>query len=303
MIRQLRILTVTVLISSGLLSIAPAWGQVLVSGFENDLGSTIGPNWNAPAAFAFTPIGATQGTSALEIKHPVQWNIQTFLTGGVPLAELAAQHNYYSIDITLADAIAFDGRSPSWRTAVLIFNSNTGGWLQTDIPLAVAPDDGSSVTTTGTVDLEASGVKAAAAQYVESGGGSGTWFELFLAFMGDDIGNSPLGDYNNNSLIDAADYSVWRDHLGGDMLANESVSYGIVDLEDYDEWKAHFGADYRVTTIIDNVRFSNTPPETLFGASVPEPSSALLAIGAAIAAGISRRMRAQPVLCSAGARA
>jgi hypothetical protein len=51
------------------------------------------------------------------------------------------------------------------------------------------------------------------------------------------------GDYNNDSIVDAADYVVWRRHLGTNSpLANETASLGIVDQEDFDEWRANFGA-------------------------------------------------------------
>jgi Concanavalin A-like lectin/glucanases superfamily len=50
------------------------------------------------------------------------------------------------------------------------------------------------------------------------------------------------GDYNDDGVVDAADYTSWRDNLGGSSIPNETVSLGVVDQEDYDEWKAHFGA-------------------------------------------------------------
>jgi predicted outer membrane repeat protein len=60
---------------------------------------------------------------------------------------------------------------------------------------------------------------------------------------------SPLpGDYNFNGIVDAADYSVWRDTLGSttDLRADSSgptvgTPNGIVDQADYDFWKSHFG--------------------------------------------------------------
>ena len=86
-----------------------------------------------------------------------------------------------------------------------------------------------------------------------------------------------IGDYNNNGVVDAADYTVWRDHLGGDgalLGANrDPLNMGNVSTADYNSWKSHFGA-------------------TLMGAgslatqqSVPEPTSLALAISDAIAAG------------------
>ncbi len=46
------------------------------------------------------------------------------------------------------------------------------------------------------------------------------------------------GDYNNNGVVDAADYVLWRN---GGPLANETASLGIVDQADYDAWRAAFG--------------------------------------------------------------
>lgn len=38
------------------------------------------------------------------------------------------------------------------------------------------------------------------------------------------------GDFNDDGRVDAADYTVWRDGLGGDYTAN-----------DYETWQSHFG--------------------------------------------------------------
>jgi hypothetical protein len=52
------------------------------------------------------------------------------------------------------------------------------------------------------------------------------------------------GDYNGNGFVDAADYTVWRSHLGQTFqLTNEGPSQtpGMVTPEDYSFWKTHFG--------------------------------------------------------------
>jgi hypothetical protein len=53
------------------------------------------------------------------------------------------------------------------------------------------------------------------------------------------------GDYNDNGSVDAADYTVWRDHLSQTSptytLPNEAATTGIVNQADYDSWKANFG--------------------------------------------------------------
>ena len=52
------------------------------------------------------------------------------------------------------------------------------------------------------------------------------------------------GDYNDNGVVDAADYVVWRDLLGSStQLENEGsgVTPGMVTPEDYTTWRANFG--------------------------------------------------------------
>ena len=71
------------------------------------------------------------------------------------------------------------------------------------------------------------------------------------------------GDYNEDGVVDAADFTVWRDSFGGTSLMNETVTLGIVDDADYDAWKANFGA---------------TASGELASPAVPEPSTWSLAL-------------------------
>lgn len=53
----------------------------------------------------------------------------------------------------------------------------------------------------------------------------------------------PTGDYNNNDVVDAADYTRWRDQLGQNVaLPNEApaTTTGMVTPEDYTAWKNAF---------------------------------------------------------------
>jgi hypothetical protein len=72
------------------------------------------------------------------------------------------------------------------------------------------------------------------------------------------------GDYNDDGVVNLADYTVWRDTLG-DQLARgtgaDGDGDGIVTLSDYNEWKAHFGEVASAATS---------------GSVVPEPQSVWL---------------------------
>ena len=49
------------------------------------------------------------------------------------------------------------------------------------------------------------------------------------------------GDYNSDSVVDAADYTVWRDNLGTtNSLPNDSIG-GTIGVAHYSQWKNNFG--------------------------------------------------------------
>lgn len=70
-----------------------------------------------------------------------------------------------------------------------------------------------------------------------------------------------VGDYNNDGMINAADYVVLRDQWGGSGMMNDSTPE-TVDQADYDAWFSAFGSTAGSGSIV---------------AAVPEPSSYLLA--------------------------
>lgn len=58
------------------------------------------------------------------------------------------------------------------------------------------------------------------------------------------VGGTHLGDYNRDGVVDAADYTVWRDSFGetGFQLAADGDGDGEIGAGDYDVWAAQFGA-------------------------------------------------------------
>lgn len=83
---------------------------------------------------------------------------------------------------------------------------------------------------------------------------------------------SPTGDYNGDGVVDAADYTVWRDTFGSNVASGTGADgdeSGTIDAGDYTFWSARYG-----TTV------------TSSATATPEPTSAavvslgLLALGA-----------------------
>lgn len=101
-------------------------------------------------------------------------------------------------------------------------------------------------------------------------GGTLTWdtSQLYTTGVISVVGPAAIpGDYNGNGIVDAADYTVWRDTLGStdDLRANGDDiggSAGVVDQADYLVWKTNFGA--------------HSGSGAGATAAVPEPHSVLL---------------------------
>jgi hypothetical protein len=51
----------------------------------------------------------------------------------------------------------------------------------------------------------------------------------------------PTGDYNNNGMVDAADFVAWRNNLGQNVTLPNDSSPGTVTPADFDVWRANFG--------------------------------------------------------------
>ena len=96
------------------------------------------------------------------------------------------------------------------------------------------------------------------------------WDTSQLSVDGSLCACAPLGtgDYNGNGVVDAADYTVWRDTLGSQVdLRGDGNGDGMVDEADYVFWKDRFG----------NVVGTGS------GAAVPEPTSVILVIAGLLA--------------------
>lgn len=102
-------------------------------------------------------------------------------------------------------------------------------------------------------------------------------FHLFYDPAGLVLATMPsfTGDYNANGVVDAADYTVWRDSLGmtGPGLPADSNRDGIIDIVDYLAWRVNFGA---------------IAPGSGSG-NVPEPSAGWILLSVATISAMGRR--------------
>ncbi len=102
-------------------------------------------------------------------------------------------------------------------------------------------------------------------------------------------------DFNGDGLIDAADYSVWRDTLGLAVAHGSGADAngdGIIDDTDYALWKADFGATFGI-----GAGGGGGASATSSGRSVPEPTTSMLAVFSSLSLMLffSRRRRVQLV--------
>ena len=77
-----------------------------------------------------------------------------------------------------------------------------------------------------------------------------------------------IGDYSGNGVVDAADYTVWRNHLGQSFdLPNRDPANGtgVISPADYTSWKSRFGS-------------AGSGASSASAGAVPEPKSAVLLI-------------------------
>ena len=49
------------------------------------------------------------------------------------------------------------------------------------------------------------------------------------------------GDYNNNGVVDAADYALWRNNVGTTNVLPNDPTGGTIGATQYNTWKANFG--------------------------------------------------------------
>jgi hypothetical protein len=204
------------------------------------------------------------------------------------------------------ETLTFDGYSVLSSTGALSGTgfSGLGGTWQTTTPTSsdalTQTNLAGSTTLAPTAEMSIGNITNSAALSAAAQAGLGVQFILAESLMPQDA----PGDYNNNGVVDAADYTMWRDNLDANLsLANENpnaTTPGVVDQEDYLFWVQQFGTvagpSAETTFRTGSVVFD--PPAVPGGGSlagtsaVPEPGTGLLClVGVAASLAVSRRRR------------
>jgi trimeric autotransporter adhesin len=92
----------------------------------------------------------------------------------------------------------------------------------------------------------------------------GTLYHGFVEYV---TSTALLGDYNGNGVVDAADYTKWRDTLGQNVAMGSGAdgdNSGKIDAGDYTVWKNNFG------------EHNGSGSLSAESQAVPEPTSAML---------------------------
>ncbi len=220
--------------------------------------------------FGSQPVSATfSGGSARIVGNPslyhtgsFSWEVPAGVTTVVQFSGLAETVEFFSLDTCTINA------------SVAAFDANEGqiGELFLTGSFSSPPGNFSNpLQFTGAI---------AKLEFRNPGSGS-AWI--------DDFGFSPLpevvlpGDYNQNDVVDAADYGVWRDSLGqtGSGLAADGSGNNLVDTDDYNVWRSHFGQTAGSGSGAANIANA--------GAVVPEPATLISAAVAVLAWAFPRR--------------
>ena len=154
--------------------------------------------------------------------------------------------------------IIYAARRPDGEIALMIINPNT---TTQAIPVTINgdsfADSGTQYLTSLTADPVQSTVTGLGNEFTAT-----VPARSIMTFV---IPPRLPGDFNGDHIVNAADYTVWRNGLGS-----------IYTLEQYDEWKSNFGA-------------TQPGSGSAAAASVPEPATLLLCVVGLLAAVVSHR--------------
>ena len=148
------------------------------------------------------------------------------------------------------------------------------GALSIDLATSSGLEQGGSIPFNATLDTSTPGEFSASFLLTLSGEDLPGEQQQFvgITLMGEVLAGGVAGDYNSDGVVDAADYTVWRDTLGSTAdLGADGDGNGTVDAADYTVWANNFGSGSSAAQ------------------AVPEPSALMLCGLLSIAFGLRGR--------------
>lgn len=237
-------------------------------GITNDYRAYPASGLIAPAASGVYAAGSTANTNA-------------FYTALFPAQSAPAVQQEISVDEYPFDAFNTQAGSTqpgsfgfAWQKVVITKSNNIVTWDINDTRIATV--DASALALGGSnIALGMSDVNATTARHPL------LVFTLIENLVVTDLPSNLQGDYSDNGFVDAADYTVWRDHLGEATeasLLDRGDGLNGVDEGDYNLWRNNFG--------------NGAGAAAIASAPIPEPSSwLLLALGASCCCRPARKVR------------
>jgi hypothetical protein len=178
----------------------------------------------------------------------------TGLTPGTPFAARTSDPDELEID-------TFLGWFNNLGELIEFHDDNDGDYLS--LIEGIVPENGElTFAVTGCCDDEFIG------QHLQSGA-YGLELELNPGSL--------IGDYNGDGKVSAADYTVWRDHVGAETLDNRDPdNFGPVDLTDFNSWIANYGNVIPENGAGSGTEFLSVKSAVSGSAAVPEPASLIV---------------------------
>ena len=232
----------------------------ILYGFESGTEGFFYPNFETQPSSSLAQVsgtGATEQSHSLAITKPTTpwtWDARVALTGDqleVLQNALLDNINDYTLemDVTyISDDLPSDLSSLEMH---LSMESNLDDWSQVESLAAISGVTNQTINIE--VPLSSFDLTAGLSTASFTIGFVGQWSSSQdatiyidrIALTDTTFVAPELGDFNGDGIVDAADYSLWRDNLG---LTDESkinfagVNDGVIDEEDYATWQANFGA-------------------------------------------------------------
>ena len=280
--------------SSGGYGTTYKYGQLVTSVSQLTPGDVIGYDWDGSGGGSMSGIDHTVvyiGNNLVDCHATSHLGVNWTLGGA---------NNYFFIHITLPDSIVPtkpSNVSPAANTSVsnltprLTANAFSDGAIgSTQVAAEWELFKGSTlVYDTGTDTTDLLGLTVPAGKL--SVGTAYTWKVRYEDNYGDWSSYSTAtsfatilpGDYNNNGVVDSADYVMWRANQGTNhALPNDAIG-GTIGSAQLDQWRTHFGQTA-----------GSGSGALVSGGAVPEPATLSLVILAAVGAWTRQRQRAWP---------